>query len=145
MVYIPREKRKLIENDGNTALYAEYSGQLYVLDNGRKIYFTAFEPSIGTQYFYSNPNYYGNHTWDIFAVEKNDDFYQLISRHRFDKKRLNRSFTEELSNTTDDQDICYEIALFNSDGLLVAKVIPFNSNNDITEKYINEGLATNEC
>ena len=31
------------------------------------------------------------------------------------------------------------------DGLLVAKVIPFNSNFDITEKYINEGLATNKC
>ena len=31
------------------------------------------------------------------------------------------------------------------DGLLVAKVIPFNSNIDITEKYINEGLATNIC
>ena len=31
------------------------------------------------------------------------------------------------------------------DGLLVAKVIPFNSDNDINEKYINEGLATNEC
>ena len=31
------------------------------------------------------------------------------------------------------------------DGLLVAKVIPFNSNKDITEKYINAGLATNEC
>ena len=31
------------------------------------------------------------------------------------------------------------------DGLLVAKVIPFNSNIDIAEKYINEGLATNNC
>ncbi len=31
------------------------------------------------------------------------------------------------------------------DGLLVAKVIPFNSNIDITEKYINEGLAKNNC
>tara|TARA_B100000965_G_C19006140_1_gene504594 strand:- start:82 stop:429 length:348 start_codon:yes stop_codon:yes gene_type:complete len=31
------------------------------------------------------------------------------------------------------------------DGLLVAKVIPFNSEIDITEKYINEGLAENEC
>ena len=31
------------------------------------------------------------------------------------------------------------------DGVLVAKVIPFNSNIDITEKYINEGLATNDC
>ena len=31
------------------------------------------------------------------------------------------------------------------DGVLVAKVIPFNSNIDITEKYINEGLATNKC
>ena len=31
------------------------------------------------------------------------------------------------------------------DGVLVAKVIPFNSDIDITEKYINEGLATNEC
>ena len=31
------------------------------------------------------------------------------------------------------------------DGLLVAKVIPFNSNVDITEKYVNEGLASNEC
>ena len=31
------------------------------------------------------------------------------------------------------------------DGLLVAKVIPFDSNIDITEKYINEGLATNKC
>ena len=31
------------------------------------------------------------------------------------------------------------------DGTLVAKVIPFNSNIDITEKYINEGLATNNC
>ncbi len=31
------------------------------------------------------------------------------------------------------------------DGALVAKVIPFNSNIDITEKYINEGLATNNC
>jgi len=31
------------------------------------------------------------------------------------------------------------------DGVLVAKVIPFDSNIDITEKYINEGLATNKC
>ena len=31
------------------------------------------------------------------------------------------------------------------DGVLVAKVIPFNSNIDITEKYIIEGLATNKC
>ena len=31
------------------------------------------------------------------------------------------------------------------DGVLVAKVIPFNSNIDITEKYIYEGLATNNC
>ena len=31
------------------------------------------------------------------------------------------------------------------DGLLVAKVIPFNSSIDITEKYINEGLAGNNC
>ena len=31
------------------------------------------------------------------------------------------------------------------DGVLVAKVIPINSNIDITEKYINEGLATNNC
>ena len=31
------------------------------------------------------------------------------------------------------------------DGVLVAKVIPFNSNIDIAEKYINEGLATNNC
>ena len=31
------------------------------------------------------------------------------------------------------------------DGVLVAKVIPFYSNIDIAEKYINEGLATNEC
>ena len=31
------------------------------------------------------------------------------------------------------------------DGVLVAKIIPFNSNIDITEKYINEGLAINKC
>ena len=31
------------------------------------------------------------------------------------------------------------------DGILVAKVIPFDSNIDITEKYINEGLAINKC
>ncbi len=31
------------------------------------------------------------------------------------------------------------------DGVLVAKVIPFKSNIDITEKYINEGLAENKC
>ena len=31
------------------------------------------------------------------------------------------------------------------DGVLVAKVIPLNSNIDITEKYINEGLAINKC
>jgi len=31
------------------------------------------------------------------------------------------------------------------DGVLVAKVIPFNSNIDITEKYINEGLAIKNC
>ena len=31
------------------------------------------------------------------------------------------------------------------DGILVAKVIPINSNIDITEKFINEGLATNKC
>tara|TARA_Y100001968_G_scaffold216900_1_gene199633 strand:- start:232 stop:588 length:357 start_codon:yes stop_codon:yes gene_type:complete len=31
------------------------------------------------------------------------------------------------------------------DGVLVAKVIPFDSNIDITEKYINEGLAANKC
>ena len=31
------------------------------------------------------------------------------------------------------------------DGSLVAKVIPFNSSIDITEKYVNEGLAKNNC
>ena len=31
------------------------------------------------------------------------------------------------------------------DGVLVAKVIPFKTNADITEDYINEGLATNKC
>ena len=31
------------------------------------------------------------------------------------------------------------------DGVLVAKVIPFNSNIDITDKYINEGLAEKTC
>tara|TARA_Y100001968_G_scaffold320613_1_gene353813 strand:- start:1922 stop:2269 length:348 start_codon:yes stop_codon:yes gene_type:complete len=31
------------------------------------------------------------------------------------------------------------------DGVLVAKVIPINSNVDITNKYINEGLAQNKC
>ena len=31
------------------------------------------------------------------------------------------------------------------DGMLVAKVIPFNSNIDITEKYINEGLSKDKC
>ena len=31
------------------------------------------------------------------------------------------------------------------DGVLVAKVIPMNTNIDIGEKYINEGLATNKC
>ncbi len=32
-----------------------------------------------------------------------------------------------------------------SDGKLVAKVIPFNTSIDITQEYINEGLATNKC
>ena len=31
------------------------------------------------------------------------------------------------------------------DGVLVANVIPFYSNIDITEKYISEGLAKNKC
>ena len=31
------------------------------------------------------------------------------------------------------------------DGVLVAKIIPFNRDIDITEKYINEGLAMNGC
>ena len=31
------------------------------------------------------------------------------------------------------------------DGILVAKVIPFKTNIDIAEKYINEGLATKKC
>tara|TARA_B100001029_G_C14945855_1_gene385902 strand:+ start:243 stop:578 length:336 start_codon:yes stop_codon:yes gene_type:complete len=31
------------------------------------------------------------------------------------------------------------------DGMLVAKVIPFNTKIDISEQYINEGLATNKC
>ena len=31
------------------------------------------------------------------------------------------------------------------DGVLVAKIIPFNTNIDIAEQYINEGLAMNKC
>ena len=31
------------------------------------------------------------------------------------------------------------------DGVLVAKVIPFDSNIEITEKYINQGLAIKNC
>ena len=31
------------------------------------------------------------------------------------------------------------------DGVLLAKVIPLNSNIDISEKYVNEGLAINKC
>ena len=32
-----------------------------------------------------------------------------------------------------------------SDGILVAKILPFNSNIDIAEEYVREGLATNNC
>ena len=31
------------------------------------------------------------------------------------------------------------------DGILVARIIPINSENDITDKYISEGLAKNKC
>ena len=31
------------------------------------------------------------------------------------------------------------------DGVLLAKVIPLNSKNDISEKYISEGIARNTC
>ena len=31
------------------------------------------------------------------------------------------------------------------DGVLVANIIPINTNIDIIEKYINEGLAKNKC
>ena len=31
------------------------------------------------------------------------------------------------------------------DGVLIAKVIPLDSNIDINEKYINQGLAINKC
>ena len=31
------------------------------------------------------------------------------------------------------------------DGVLLARVIPFNSDIDITHKYINEGLAEKKC
>ena len=31
------------------------------------------------------------------------------------------------------------------DGVLVARIIPFNSDFDITDKYIKEGLATDKC
>tara|TARA_Y100001968_G_scaffold233583_1_gene216560 strand:+ start:283 stop:630 length:348 start_codon:yes stop_codon:yes gene_type:complete len=31
------------------------------------------------------------------------------------------------------------------DGVLVAKIIPVNSNVDIADKYVNEGLARNNC
>ena len=31
------------------------------------------------------------------------------------------------------------------DGILIARIIPFHSNIDITENYINEGLANNKC
>ena len=31
------------------------------------------------------------------------------------------------------------------DGVLVANIIPINTNIDIREKYINEGLAKNKC
>ena len=31
------------------------------------------------------------------------------------------------------------------DGVLIAKVIPFDDSIDISEKYINEGLAMNKC
>ena len=31
------------------------------------------------------------------------------------------------------------------DGMLIARIIPFNSNIDISEEYIKEGLAINKC
>ena len=31
------------------------------------------------------------------------------------------------------------------DGMLIAKIIPFNTNLDISEEYIKEGFATNNC
>ena len=31
------------------------------------------------------------------------------------------------------------------DGILIARIIPFNSNIDISEEYIKEGLAINKC
>ncbi len=31
------------------------------------------------------------------------------------------------------------------DGVLIARVIPFKSNIDISDKYISEGLAENKC
>ena len=31
------------------------------------------------------------------------------------------------------------------DGVLIARVLPFNTNSDISEKYIKEGFAENNC
>ena len=80
MAYIHYSERDVLDREGNLLLFSDSSQQIYTIIEGRKIFFKLPEGVSGGSTF--TKNWWGSHSWDFHAAEKEDNYIKLVTRAR---------------------------------------------------------------
>jgi len=80
MKYIPYSERKVLDKEGNLPLLSDNSQQIYTILEGEKIFFNLPEGAPGGKTF--TKSWWGSHSWDLHAAEKEDSYIKLVTRAR---------------------------------------------------------------
>ena len=78
--YESYQDRTILEERGSLGLYSDNLGRIYTSLDGVDIYFKWNELPGG----FFTKNWYGSHTWDFFAAEKQGEDILLVTRTGFD-------------------------------------------------------------
>ena len=80
MAYIPYSSREVLDREGNLSLFSDNSQQIYTVLDGQKIFFNLPEGVSGGKTF--TKEWWGSHSWDLHAAEKEGDYIKLVTRAR---------------------------------------------------------------
>ena len=80
MAYVTYSERDVLDREGNLSLFSDNSQQIYTVIDGDKIFFNLPDGvSVGRTF---TKNWWGSHSWDLHAAEKEGSYIKLVTRAR---------------------------------------------------------------
>jgi len=122
LTYQSERGREIIENEGNLTLYRDNSQSIYVIDEGKKVFFKIKIPDYGDTYL--NNGWWGiSNGWDYYAAEKEGNYFKLVLREQTDAVGRITTFDENNLAKLDDA-LLFQVATMDLNGYLISTEIP---------------------